>query len=193
MPSILTIRTAKANLAFVRFVVCDGLSPVSLVPRKVIGMGYHSPACTGRLCRRQTRVLCILAVYVSIGTVWTSYPDDGRNTIQDVSKFLLCPLLFVNIEMDPNPKQYGSVRSSDRLGSTEKPPVSTFSITNSKYYLSRATGAKAGRPDSACLFLVVRMQEGDVGIPFCVKHGPETKRMVMRQPAVIRIVGIHES
>ena len=58
MPSILPIRAAKANFAFMRFTACYGRAPFAFMLRKIIGMRYLlatlSPAVS---FRRHTRVL----------------------------------------------------------------------------------------------------------------------------------------
>jgi hypothetical protein len=56
-------------------------------------------------------------------------------------KFTLGPFLFVNIEIGPNPKLHGSVRGPHGFGSTQKPPVLPFRISNPKGYLARTAGA----------------------------------------------------
>src|SRR5437016_5403833 len=86
MPSILPIRSAKTNLAFMRFAACNGRAPFAYVPLKIIGMGCRSPPRPGYLCRRHTRVLHVSAVYVSIGAIRPRNPHDCRNRIDDVSK-----------------------------------------------------------------------------------------------------------
>jgi hypothetical protein len=56
-------------------------------------------------------------------------------------KFTLGPLLFVNIEIGPNPKQQCSVRAPYGFGSTQKPPVLPFRIAGPKGYFARTAGA----------------------------------------------------
>ena len=94
-------------------------------------------------------------------------------------------LLCVDVEIDPNPKEYGTVRSPDGFGSTQEPPIPPFGVTTSKSYLARATSTKAGRPDSACLFMILRMQKSNVRIPLPTDVDSETKRMILRQSEVV--------
>jgi hypothetical protein len=103
MPSKLPIRSAKTNYAFVRFAACNSRTPFAFVLLKIIGMGCHSEPPPGSLRRRHTRILHVSPVYVRIGTIRLSNPHYCRDSIDDVSKFLLCPLPFVNVEINPNP------------------------------------------------------------------------------------------
>src|SRR5207249_4752617 len=48
---------------------------------------------------------------------------------------------FVNVEINPDPIEQGSVRSPDRFGATEEPPVSTFDVTHAKTHLTGTAGA----------------------------------------------------
>jgi hypothetical protein len=43
MPSILSIRTPKTNLAFMRLPACDGGAPFALVPLDIVAMDCLSP------------------------------------------------------------------------------------------------------------------------------------------------------
>src|SRR5580658_3124456 len=97
------------------------------------------------------------------------------------SKVHFGSLPIINVEIDPNPKQEGPVRGSHGFGSTQKPPVLPFRITNPKGYLSPTAGAETCRPDPASLFVIVWMQEGNVGIPLSAEVDSETKRMILRQ------------
>src|ERR1700691_2629953 len=92
----------------------------------------------------------------------------------------------VDVEIDADPIQHGSVRGPNGVGSTQKPPVHPFSVTTSKGYLARAPGSQTGGPDSTCLFVIVGMQKSNVRIPLSADVNSETKRMVLRQSDVIR-------
>ena len=48
---------------------------------------------------------------------------------------------FVNVEINPDPIEHGSVRSPDRFDATEEPPVSTFGVKHAKIHLTGAAGA----------------------------------------------------
>ena len=141
MPSIFPIRSAKTNFAFMRFATCNGCAPLGFVPLKIIGMNCILPRRPGCLCRRHARVLHESAVHVSIRAVMQCNPHYCRNRIDDVSKLLLGPLPFFNIEIDPDPIQQSSVRVPDRFGATEEPAVPHISVTHAKTHLTSAACA----------------------------------------------------
>ena len=185
MPLILTIRPAEANLTFMRFAICNCRSPIAFMLMEIIGMDHHLPTYPGCLFQRHTRVLDVSTVYVSIGAVRQRNPHDGRNRLDNVTNLLLGPLLCFNIEIDPNPTQHFPVRGSHGFSSTQEPSIASFNMTNSKGHLARVAGAKTGRPNSACFFAILWVQEGDVAIPLSAEVDSEAKWMVPRQSEVI--------
>jgi hypothetical protein len=48
---------------------------------------------------------------------------------------------FFNVEIDPDPIQEGSVRSPNRFGATDEPPVPSFGAPHAKVHLTGATCA----------------------------------------------------
>jgi hypothetical protein len=52
----------------------------------------------------------------------------------------LSELTFVDVEVDPNPVEDGSVNRSKGLRATEEPAVVAVSVTNPNTYLARAAG-----------------------------------------------------
>ncbi len=45
---------------------------------------------------------------------------------------------FFNVEINPDPIQQGSVRSPNRFGATEEPPVPSFGVMHAKTHLAGA-------------------------------------------------------
>jgi hypothetical protein len=107
-------------------------------------------------------------------------------------KFNFGPLLFVNIEIHPNPTSQCSITRSQGFGSTQEPPVPPFNMTDSKGHLARAPGAKTGRPDSACLFVIIRMQKRDVRVPIRTGVFTETERVIYWETKIIGTSFIHK-
>src|ERR1700744_812013 len=91
-------------------------------------------------------------------------------------------LTLFYFEIDTDPTEQRSIALSHGLGSTQEPPVSTFSITNAKGNLASSAGAKTRRPDPACLFVIFWMQHANVGIPLFAEVNSITKGMVPWQP-----------
>jgi len=47
-------------------------------------------------------------------------------------------LAFLNVEINPDPIQQGSVRSPNRFGATEEPPIPSSGVTQAKAHLTGA-------------------------------------------------------
>jgi hypothetical protein len=70
--------------------------------------------------------------------------DDLWRKVQDLAKlgvlfpdFVFRPFAIFNVEINSEPIQGGPVRSPNRLGTTEEPPVTSSGVTHTK---SRLTG-----------------------------------------------------
>src|SRR6202021_1046939 len=72
---------------------------------------------------------------------------------------------FINFEIHSDPEQQLSVRSPNRFGATEEPPVPSFGITHAETHLTAAAGTQTLRPDSTRRFAIVRMQKTKVAGP----------------------------
>ena len=70
-----------------------------------------------------------------------------------------------NVEVNPDKTQQRSVACSERFDATEEPSVSSLSISYSKGRLAGGAGSENGFPDFACLLMIVRMQQLEVGVP----------------------------
>jgi hypothetical protein len=149
--------------------------------------------CVAPLLNRDAEVFETRAIGIKTLTVG---PKNGNELWREVQylpklRFLLLKSLFgdlavVDIEVDPNPTYKCSIASSQRVSETEEPPVVALWTANPERYLARTAGPKTVGPDLTCFFVVIRMKQLNVGIPFTADIDPETKRVILRQSQVIR-------
>jgi hypothetical protein len=67
-----------------------------------------------------------------------------------------------------------------------------FSVTNPKTHLARAAGPQTLCPDPPRLLLILRMEKGDMRVPCCGGVRSIPKRMIAREPTVVRISFVDE-
>jgi hypothetical protein len=145
------------------------------------------------LLESDAEVIKTRAIGIKTLTAGSKNGNELRREVQYLPKlsFLLLKSLFgdlavVYIEVDPNPTYKCSIASTQRVSQAEEPPVVALWTANSERYLARTPGAKTVGPDLTCFFVVIRMKQLNVGIPFTADIDSETKRVILRQSQVIR-------
>src|SRR6266850_2836371 len=107
-------------------------------------------------------------------------------------KFDFDSLAFLDIEVDSDPVEDRSVLRSKGLRAAEEPAVAAFSVTSPKTHFARAAGSQALRPDPPRLFMILWMEKGDMGVPCWRGVRSIPKRMIAREPTVVRISLVDE-
>ena len=93
-------------------------------------------------------------------------------------KFNLGPLLFVNVEINPNPKYQRSIARSQRLGSGTSgiPPVNRELETQPSPALPVRRQLE---PDFTRFIMIIGVQQGNVRIPSSAEIDSKTKRVIL--------------
>ena len=102
----------------------------------------------------------------------------------------LFPVL--DIEMDPDPIEKRAIVGAEGFSAAEEPPVHAGSVPSSKARFARGASLQAIGPDASRFVDVVRMQEGEKGVPRGAGLDTESQRMVARETEVIRATRIDE-
>src|SRR5207249_3148039 len=101
-------------------------------------------------------------------------------------KFHFDSLAFLDIEVDSDPVEDRSVVRSKGLRAAEEPAVAAFSVTSPKTHFAWAASSQALRPDPPRLLMILWMEKGDMGVPGWRGVRSIPKRMIAREPTVVR-------
>src|SRR5260221_4997914 len=113
-------------------------------------------------------------------------PTTGMRESLSLCQVKLGLLALLNIEVDPDPILHRSIGRSEGLGTGEEPAVIAFGVTNAKTHVTRTAGFQITRRGPPGLFVIVRMQKGEMRVPCGASDGSEPKRMIPWQAQVVR-------
>ncbi|HTB72829.1 MAG TPA: hypothetical protein VK762_06280 [Polyangiaceae bacterium] len=101
-------------------------------------------------------------------------------------------LVFLDVEVDPDPAQERSIRRSEGFGATQKPAVPALGVTHPKAHVACGPAAETPCPDSARFIVVVRVQQRDMRVPCGLDLGAGPQRMILRNAQVLGGPFVHE-
>ena len=104
----------------------------------------------------------------------------------------LASLAFLDIDVDSDPAEDRSVVLFKRLRAAEEPAITASSVSGPKTHFARAAGSQALRPDPPRLFVIFWMEKRDMRVPCGRGVRSRTKRMIAREPSVVRISLVDE-
>jgi len=96
-------------------------------------------------------------------------------------------LPIVNVDVYPDPVQQRPIACPERFEATEEPAVFPFRVSYSEGRLACSPRSVAGCPDPERLFMIIGMDELDVGVPGYIDLHPEPKRIIVSETKVIRV------
>src|SRR6476620_7272347 len=179
-PAVTSIALAKPYFAFKSRAHRHSTIPLSLDPFRIIGMtdsangGFVTP-----VIKSEAEVVKSTAVHEKTLAVASETSDELWCEVQNLPKLLFAlaqrfgqlrqvefrlPALL-NIEVDPDPILQRSIGRAERLGTAEEPAVIALGVANANIHVTRRARLQIIRRDPARLFVIVRMQKGDMRVP----------------------------